>query len=92
MRDAAEESILRGRRAQQLLDDPLIAEAFEAMEADLVAAWRAAPVRDVEGREHLWLMLRASEKLRGIFVGYVEAGKVDAHNLMLAEAERAANR
>jgi hypothetical protein len=44
----------RAARAQRLLDDELLQEAFKSMEADFIAQWRVTPVRDTEARERWW--------------------------------------
>lgn len=91
MIDPSEEAIRRGERAQAILADPLVVEAFAGIEADLLAAWRAAPTRDVEGRERIWAMLRGLDAARQAFEAHVSTGKVAAHEIALREADKAVN-
>jgi hypothetical protein len=80
--------IARGERARAILDDPLVAEAFAAIERQCLEEWRAAPARDVEGRERLWLMLKLAERLRGHFESLVESGRLAGGRAVLLERER----
>src|SRR5690349_11359930 len=80
--------IARGERARTILEDPLVGEAFGALERACIDEWRRAPARDVEGRERLWLMLKLCERLREHFVSLVENGKLAADRLAQVEKER----
>jgi hypothetical protein len=70
----------RGGCAEELLDNELLAEAFTALEASYVSAWRATVVDDVAGREKLFLAINIVGKVRGHLASVVANGK-------LAEAE-----
>lgn len=78
-----DERARRGQQAARLLSDPLLKEAFDVIDAEIVREWRAAPVRDADGRERLFLMAKLLEKLRSHFDSVISDGK-------LAEAEIAA--
>jgi len=71
-----EQDVLRGRQAQELLEHPLLIEAFEALESEVLSAWKASPARDVEGREKLWLMLSLCEKVKNQITSVVNTGKI----------------
>ena len=73
---SAEEDIARGIHAQQILDDPLVVEAFAALEAEYVKQWRIAP--SPEHREALWLLLQNLETFRGQFGAYIRQGQAVA--------------
>lgn len=79
--------ISRGQRARAILDDPLVDEAFAALERECLAEWRAAPARDVEGRERLWLMLKMAERLKAQFTSLIDGGKLAGERV--AELEKA---
>ncbi|MBV9522745.1 MAG: hypothetical protein JO010_08130 [Alphaproteobacteria bacterium] len=83
-----ETAIARGRRAEAILEDPLVAEAFAAIERECVEEWRAAPARDVEGRERLWLMLKLAERLRRHFESLVHGGKLAGERMAQLDRER----
>jgi hypothetical protein len=59
------QTMARSERAQALLDDPLLVDAFAALEAKWLSAWRNSPSRDSDGREKIWLHLKALEELKG---------------------------
>jgi hypothetical protein len=81
-------AVSRGQRARAILDDPLVDEAFAAIERECLAEWRRAPARDVEGRERLWLMLKMAERLKAHFVSLVDSGKLAAERVAQLEKER----
>ena len=49
----------RGRRAQDLMSDELMVEAFNTIRTRLTTEWADSPARDHEGREKIWLMLKS---------------------------------
>jgi hypothetical protein len=65
----ADESVLqqaaaKAARAQALLDDELLSEAFSALEASYASAWRGTVIDDVAGREKLFLAINIVGKVR----------------------------
>jgi hypothetical protein len=70
----------RGVKAEKLLKDPLLIEAFEAVHTALQKAWSESPVRDMEGREKLFLMIKAAKDVRGYLEQAVRDGKVAVHS------------
>src|SRR5215218_6100736 len=48
------EAAAKALRAQELLDNELLAEAFSTLEQSYIAAWRATTIEDVAGREKLF--------------------------------------
>lgn len=91
MDDKAEEEIRRGQRAHLFLEDPIFQEAWGDLEVDLEHAWRESSVKDAEGREHIWRMLRAMRSVRDILNGYVDDGKLAVERILAEERERAVN-
>jgi hypothetical protein len=73
-----DEAIRRGERAKQLLQDPLLVEALDLIEKEIISQWEACPVRDSEGREFLWQYYKTAKKFRGILEGTVQSGSVGA--------------
>ena len=89
-----EEAIARANRARDFLADPLVKEAFEVLERDIVEAIFACPTRDLEGLRILQTDLRLTRQFKGFFQGAVERGKLAAQDLLEREqslAQRAAN-
>lgn len=76
-----EDLVRRAEHAKRLLDDPMLSEAFDTIERECIAAWKAAPARDTDGREKLWLTVKAVNRIREELSGIIETGKVSAHNL-----------
>lgn len=68
--------IARGHSAARLLNDPLMAEAFDALRAEYIAAWENAPVRDAEGRERIWAHLQALGKVKAHLETVMNTGKM----------------
>ncbi|MBP9131024.1 MAG: hypothetical protein KBF50_12180 [Steroidobacteraceae bacterium] len=71
----------RGRQAAELLAHPLLKEALDAIEAEVVSQWGQCPARDHEGKEALWQLYKTAQKFRGVLTGYVDTGKVAAAKL-----------
>ena len=82
-----EEEIIRARYAQELLENPLFVEAFQAIGADLQRAWIASPPRDTEGREFIYLAQKALLQLEGAFKEHVMTGKMARMQLMAESRE-----
>ena len=66
----------RARRAQSLLNDPLVKEAFETLEKDLLDSWRNSGTSDTETRESLWLAMRLLDRLRIHLQSILETGQM----------------
>ena len=80
-----EEIITRAEGAKRLLADPLIIEALETIERDVVEAFYACPVRDTEGMRILQTDLRLARQFKGILQNAIERGKLIANDLRLKE-------
>lgn len=51
----------RKARAEALLRDPLIIEAFETLEKEFVTAWKQSAIADQAARENIYQLLQALE-------------------------------
>ena len=71
-----EEAQSRAIQAKRLLEDPLLKEAFEIIERDIIEMWILCPERDTEGQKLLQQHIRNARKLKGILQGAMESGKV----------------
>ena len=86
--------ISRGEAARRILEDPIVIEAFEVIERDTLEAFFACPTRDDEGRRHIQTTLRLARQFRGVLLGAIERGRLEAHELREQQeslAKRAAN-
>jgi hypothetical protein len=81
----------RAARAEQLLREPLIVEALDIIEKDVLEQWEACPVRDVDGRELLWKYYKTAKKFRAILEGVVSSGKVVAFREKQAAMDKMVN-
>lgn len=66
--------IARGQDAQRLLDDPLLKEAFEKVEAAILDKLKGPAT----GQDMEWLLaLRMVPKVKGWLIGCIQSGKVE---------------
>ncbi len=73
---ALERAKATGVRAEALLDDEVLANAFTALEKSYVAAWRATTIDDAAGREKLFLAINIVGKVRDHLASAVANGKL----------------
>jgi hypothetical protein len=66
----------RGARAQRLLEDDLLVEAFEMLDRDYSRAWRATAARDTDARERLWQAVQVVAKVRDHLIRVINGGKL----------------
>jgi hypothetical protein len=87
---ALQRAAAKAARAQGLLDDELLVEAFTSLESAYTRAWRETMIDDVTGREKLFLAINVIGKVRHHLTVIVNNGKLAAAELrQLAEtAER----
>jgi hypothetical protein len=71
-----EEEQRRGVHASQLLNDELLTQTLDEIEADTLNLWENTPARDVEGREHLHRFYLACRKFRNTLKSHLETGKM----------------
>ena len=57
-------AIARAARAQALIEDELLQEAFAALEMRYVEEWRASQFRDTDARERLWQAVNVLRKVK----------------------------
>jgi hypothetical protein len=65
----------RGVRAERLLGDEMLKEGFDAVREAILAKFETSPVRDTEGRERLFLMLKALNDVKSHLEQAVREGK-----------------
>lgn len=98
MTEAQEQQLIRetgrGARASALLASDIYREAMQRVEAGIVDAWKASPIRDVEGQTYLRLMMKCLSDLQGHIKDAAETGKMAEvqleHERSLAERARSA--
>ena len=64
----------REQRAQSLINDPLLKEAFDVLKEDLMNRWSHSGSTDLEARESIWLAMRLLDRIHGHINSIVETG------------------
>lgn len=68
--------VRRGQEAKSLLAHPLLEAAFSEVKQKLISGWETTPIRDVDGREVIFLMLKGLELVKGAIETHVTTGKM----------------
>ena len=74
----------RAGAAKRLLDDPLMVEVLDSIEAQAILVWRTTPLADTASREIAWHSLKASERVRYALQGIVDNGLIEARRAVQA--------
>lgn len=75
------EILTRADNAKRILGDPVVIDALATIERDVIEAFFACPVRDLEGMRILQTDLRLARQFKGILQGAIERGKLTANDL-----------
>lgn len=75
------EQVERKARAEALLRDPLITEAFQTLETEFVTAWKQSAISDQAARENVYQLLQALEAFKGHFSKVLEDGRLAEERL-----------
>ena len=67
----------RERRAQSLINDPLLNEAFDVLKEDLMNRWNHSGSTDLEARESIWLAMRLLDRIHGHITSIIETGHMN---------------
>jgi hypothetical protein len=70
------EAVTKAMRAQDLLENELLSEAFKGLEDGYAAAWRATGIEDVAAREKLFLAINIVGKVRDHLATILTDGKL----------------
>ena len=76
-----EQQIERASRAEKLVNDPLLIEAFDVLRTKILANIEEAPIRDKAGVHECRLMLKVLSSVKGHLEQAVRDGKVVLHRL-----------
>ena len=66
----------RGHRAKALLEDEIFKEAIKKVSDELDLEWINSPIRDIEGREKIYMMKRMLNVLLVQLTSVMETGKL----------------
>jgi hypothetical protein len=67
---------LRGREAQALLDNPMLAEAMATMRQATIDQWKETDLRDQQGQLLLLQLAKVTDRFEGLLRGIVDTGKL----------------
>jgi|TARA_R100000750_G_scaffold23689_1_gene15465 phosphomevalonate kinase len=67
----------REQRAQSLINDPLLNEAFDVLKKDLMNRWSNSGSTDLEARESIWLAMRLLDRIQGHVTSVIETGHMN---------------
>lgn len=84
------EAVARSAKAEELLSDELLVDAFATLEDAYGKAWRATMIEDVAAREKLFLAVNIVGKVRDHLTAAVTNGKLAQAELkeLMRTAER----
>lgn len=80
----------RASRAKTLLEDELLSEGFDNLEARYIEAWRLTAPSDEKAREKLYIAVNVIGKLREHLAAIVSNGKIADRELedLIRDQER----
>ena len=64
----------KGSEAKDLLENPILVDAFDVLEAEYLKAWRQSKPADEEERERLWLAVGILDEIKRHLRVVVENG------------------
>ena len=70
---------LRIKRAKALLDDELLAEAFDTLRQELLSRWENSASNEAEARESIWLGLQLLTRVKRHLESIVTTGEMLKH-------------
>lgn len=70
----------RADRARRLLDDGLLKESFDLIEADCIKEWKNTNFREQDKREKLWMQVKAIDVLKSKLQQAVTDGQLAKAN------------
>jgi hypothetical protein len=79
----------RGQQARDLLEHPLMQEAFSTIRETYLAQWESSPARDSEGREKIWTYLKQLETVKAHLSTVLETGRMATEQRSLMERMKA---
>lgn len=71
-----EDSVRKGRKSEQFMQDEVFAAALEKMRGDLLWEFENSKPEETAKREVIWAQLRAIENFRNELVKMIDNGKV----------------
>ena len=72
----AREAVLRAEKAEALLRNELLTEAFDYLERQFIQAGRSSGIGEAEDRERIYQLSQNLEALKGYFQTVISDGKM----------------
>lgn len=69
-----QQTVTRGREANDVLDNEAFKAAMASLKAAVLTQWKDCPVRDREGQVLLLQLAKMTDKFESILVGMIETG------------------
>ena len=76
-----QKQVSRGQQAKELLENPLLQDSLKAIRNKLDTEWKSSPLRDVEGREKIFFLVKALDELEAMLISEIETGKLASQQL-----------
>lgn len=76
-----QKQISRGQQAKDILENPLLQDSLKAIRNKLDTEWKNSPLRDVEGREKIFFLVKAIDELEAMLISEMETGKLASEQL-----------
>ena len=76
-----QKQISRGQQAKDILENPLLQDSLKAIRNKLDTEWKNSPLRDVEGREKIFFLVKAIDELEAMLISEMETGKLASQQL-----------
>lgn len=77
----------RGERANRILAEPLVKEAFDKIRAEIIEAWENSAADDERGRHNAYLLQRLLRNFESHFKQIVRTGEAAKRELLEIEKE-----
>ena len=68
--------IQRGHEAQRILEEPLVKEALDKIEAGVIEAMKLCPIADTSTQHELVLTLQLHHRFKSMFLEIMQTGKL----------------
>jgi len=72
----ARDAVLRAEKAEALLRNELLTDAFDYLEQQFIQAWRSSGIGEAEDRERIYQLSQNLEALKGYFQTVISDGKM----------------
>lgn len=84
--------VAKGRAAKELVENPILTEALDAIEKEIEMGWKNSSAEDQAGRDNAYLMFRLLKRLRGHLRQIIVDGGNAAKLLSLEEEKTGGGR